>query len=211
MAITKVYKSNTLVILDAGHGIDTPGKRSPIWSDGTQLFEWEFNRDVVNIISEFLNTSKISHSILINCDMDISLSSRVLEINNLVSKLKMTYKVYLVSVHGNASESSKARGIEVFTSVGETKSDRIASVFINHLKSLRWPMRLDLSDGDPDKEANFKIIKDTTCPAILTENGFYTNEEECRMMLSKEWRTKIALAHVKAIEEVERRHDEIFS
>ena len=28
------------VILDNGHGKDTPGKRSPVWTDGAQLFEW---------------------------------------------------------------------------------------------------------------------------------------------------------------------------
>ena len=42
-------ESNYLWILDNGHGgmIDgvyqTPGKRSPVWPDGTQLFEGEFN------------------------------------------------------------------------------------------------------------------------------------------------------------------------
>jgi hypothetical protein len=45
--------SNYLWILDNGHGgmIDgvyqTPGKRSPVWPDGTQLFEGEFNRAIV--------------------------------------------------------------------------------------------------------------------------------------------------------------------
>ena len=28
------------VLLDNGHGENTPGKRSPKWSDGSQLFEW---------------------------------------------------------------------------------------------------------------------------------------------------------------------------
>ena len=36
------------ILLDNGHGYDTPGKRSPIWPDGSQLFEWEFNRDIVS-------------------------------------------------------------------------------------------------------------------------------------------------------------------
>ena len=39
-----ITNSNTLIIIDEGHGRDTPGKRSPLWSDGTQLYEWEFNR-----------------------------------------------------------------------------------------------------------------------------------------------------------------------
>ena len=41
----------SMVILDNGHGKETSGKRSPIWSDGSQLFEWEFNRDIVQRIS----------------------------------------------------------------------------------------------------------------------------------------------------------------
>ena len=34
------------VLIDNGHGVDTKGKRSPVWPDGRQLFEWEFNRDI---------------------------------------------------------------------------------------------------------------------------------------------------------------------
>ena len=42
------------IILDNGHGNNTPGKRSPKWEDGTQLFEYEFNRDIVKRISAML-------------------------------------------------------------------------------------------------------------------------------------------------------------
>lgn len=42
------------ILLDNGHGYDTPGKRSPIWPDGSQLFEWEFNRDIVSRIEILL-------------------------------------------------------------------------------------------------------------------------------------------------------------
>ena len=37
--------------LDNGHGKKTAGKRSPVFDDGeTQLFEYEFNRDIVRRI-----------------------------------------------------------------------------------------------------------------------------------------------------------------
>jgi N-acetylmuramoyl-L-alanine amidase len=36
-------------------------------------------------------------------------------------------------------------------------------------------------------------------PAILSENGFHTNKEECAKMFTKEWNEKIAQAHVNAI------------
>lgn len=60
-----LFDSKTFVILDNGHGIDTPGKRSPVWSDGTQLFEYEFTRDIVGKISEWLKFGGISHCILV--------------------------------------------------------------------------------------------------------------------------------------------------
>ena len=53
--------SKPIIILDNGHGMETPGKRSPIWSDRTQLLEYEFNRDVVRRIEAALNERGIAN------------------------------------------------------------------------------------------------------------------------------------------------------
>ena len=64
---TPPAKSNYLWILDNGHGgiIDgvyqTPGKRSPLWPDGTQLFEGEFNRAIVNRLVTMCKETGIEH------------------------------------------------------------------------------------------------------------------------------------------------------
>jgi hypothetical protein len=34
------------ILIDNGHGENTPGKRSPVWEDGVQLFEWEYAREI---------------------------------------------------------------------------------------------------------------------------------------------------------------------
>ena len=60
-------------------------------------------------------------------------------------------------------------------------------------------MRADWSDGNPDKVANYKILR-CSHPAILTESGFYTNKEECEFMLSNEGKDLISTLHVNAIE-----------
>ncbi len=52
-----LFDSKTFVILDNGHGIDTPGKRSPVWGDKLQLLEYEFNRDIVGKISNLLKVA----------------------------------------------------------------------------------------------------------------------------------------------------------
>ena len=60
--------------------------------------------------------------------------------------------------------------------------------------------RTDDSDGDMDKEKNFKVIRETICPAILTENFFMTHEKECKeILMNRQGRRKIALAHFNMI------------
>ena len=49
------------IILENGHGSQTPGKRSPIWGDGSQLLEWEFNRDIVRRIVQHTRERRRRH------------------------------------------------------------------------------------------------------------------------------------------------------
>lgn len=60
-------------------------------------------------------------------------------------------------------------------------------------------MRADRSDGDSDYEENFYILRHTVCPAVLTENGFYTNQEDLAMLESREGRRAITDLHVEGI------------
>jgi N-acetylmuramoyl-L-alanine amidase len=42
-------------------------------------------------------------------------------------------------------------------------------------------------------------------PAVLTENGFFSNKEECKKLLDNHWRQLIADAHFAAIAAVEKK------
>ena len=188
----------TMVILDNGHGNDTAGKRSPIWGDSSQLMEYEFNRDVVNMIHSSLGSLGIGSTILVPEINDISLKERSDRVNVIYTKLKQTHNVFLVSVHANAGGGV---GWECFTSKGETQSDKLAECLCNSATSF-WKnkkIRMDTLDGDKDKEENFYILKNTLCPAVLTENFFYDNEAECRYLMSKEGRKEVAKVHVDGI------------
>jgi len=204
-------------ILDNGHGgIDNDGNYTtcPNWTsnpntwhkmhvhNGVPLYEGEFNRKVVDSIAEKLWSLSIKHEVLVYEDDDISLEDRVDRTNDLHSKLK---NCIFISIHGNAF-NSRAKGFEIFTSKGETKSDKVASIFgIKMAKAFPDKvMRWDMSDGDLDKEANFYVLKYTNCPAILTENFFFDNKEDAELMMSDEGIEKIAQAHVDAIVNIEK-------
>ena len=196
--LSQLYPDIT-ILLDNGHGSNTFGKRSPKWEDGTQLFEYVFNRNIVERIAVLLKAAGIKYEIIVPEKTDISLATRCKRVNDLYTKLKG--KCFLISVHGNAG---KGTGFEVWTSIGRTKSDDIATIMWQEMKT-EFPndkMRMDTTDGDVDKEKDYTILKKTSCPAILTENFFMDTEKDCRLMMSEEGRQKIANAHVRAIQRV---------
>jgi len=202
-------KSNYLFLLDPGHGgiIDgiyqTEGKRSPVWDDGSILYEGVFTRDVVRRIVEMAPQFGVHCINLVPEQTDVSLKERVSRANESRSFHRGMDCIY-VSIHANAGGG---HGIEVFTSPGLTRSDAIATVFLKRL-NLAFPtvrLRTDMSDGDPDKEANFYVLRKTLMPAVLTENFFMDNEKECKeYLMSKSGRDKIARAHLSAMAEIER-------
>lgn len=61
------------------------------------------------------------------------------------------------------------------------------------------PLRIDLTDGDRDKEENFFILKNTACAAVLTENLFQDNRSDVEFLLSPVGRNAIVDLHVDGI------------
>lgn len=192
-----------LAILDNGHGYDTPGKRSPKLPDGRQLMEWEFNRKVTKRIGELCHENGIRYLILVPEKNDVSLSERCKRVN----AIKDT--CFLFSIHVNActmgGKWGAARGISFFTSKGKTKSDDYATILFNEAKNefeTEFKLRTDMSDGDPDWEENFAILKNTSCPAVLSENFFMDNRDECEFLLTDEAVERIAQVHFRAIKKI---------
>lgn len=187
------------ILLDNGHGNDTPGKRSPVWADGSQLFEWASNRDIVKRIAKRLDADGIPYVIIVPEDHDVSLGERCRRANALCAKYGKENCLY-ISVHSNAA-NGKARGIEIYTSKGVTASDGYAEHFFDECKAM-FPgvkFRCDLADGDHDKEENFYVLRHTACPAVLTESFFFDNEQDCRYLMSEEGKETIAEWHYRAI------------
>ena len=185
-------------LLDNGHGVNCAGKRSPIWGDGSQLFEWEFNRDIVRRIAAKLKADGVKFEILVPEETDVSLQERCRRAN--LYQL-MYNNCVLFSIHGNAGGGT---GWECYTSKGTTKADEIATLLYNEAEKefTGWKIRKDYTDSDADKEANFYILKHTVCPAVLTENFFFDNEKDCKLMLSEAGRERIAKIHINVIKKL---------
>ena len=187
------------VLIDNGHGENTPGKRSP---DG-RLREWAYSREIADMVVAGLCKKGIDAERIVNEDTDVPLSERCRRANEIYKETGN--KAILVSIHcnaaGNGANWMQARGWEAWTSVGQTKADILADCLYDVAENVlpKMKIRKDISDGDSDKESNFYILKHTNCPAVLTENFFQDNKEDVEYLLSREGKEVIVQIHVDGI------------
>lgn len=198
--------SNYLWCLDAGHGgIDKDGNyttapaKMHTFSDFT-IHEGVINRRICEILYKELELKAIDFALVYHDVEDTPLHKRV-EIADSVFR-KDNRAIYL-SVHSNAGGGS---GFEIFTSPGQTKSDKVANVFAETYQKFfpQFAFRKDYSDGDWDKEANFYVLRKTDCPALLVENLFFDRRPEAVYLSSEEGQRNIAKCIVQCIENVEK-------
>lgn len=173
----------TTLMLDKGHGLldeqgvyVTPGKRATL-PDGRVVYEGVENQKYVDALTIKAKEAgfKVVYAVKPKDFRDVSLVDRVKKANRHPNRNSMLY----ISVHNNAA-NGKAFGTEIFTSVGQTLSDIYAEHILKTYKSV-YPerrLRLEQSDRDMDKEANFYVLRETHMPAILIEYGFFDNPED---------------------------------
>lgn len=174
-----------VILIDSGHGFiidgvyQTHGKRSPVWQDGTQLFEGEFNKQIKARLMEMLQRDGIPFVDINPESIDVPLSLRVKRANEYENSL-------YISLHANAGGGT---GCEIFTSVNcsnasTAMADYMAAGYKPHFPEERWR---------GIKKRDFYVVKNTNMPAILIESFFMDNEEECkRYLMTSSGRDRIA-------------------
>lgn len=185
-----------LVLLDNGHGINTPGKASP---DGS-LKEYKYTREIVSSIQKQLTEEGIDSKILVPEDADISLKERVSRVNKLC---KDNDNVILISVHCNAAGSDgqwhNAKGWSVFISQNSSNNSKeLATCLAKEAELLGLKMRYS-TPGQAYWVQSLAMCRDTNCPAVLTENLFQDNKEDVEFLLSEEGKKSIVTLHVNGI------------
>lgn len=187
---------NLNVVIDAGHGPNTAGKRTP----DDSMREFHFNSVVARYVRDELAgyetaaggkvTVKFTHAD--DGSRDVPLTERVAVANSWPADV-------FVSIHANAYGDgwNDANGIETYTAiVCSATSTKLAAAVQKALIA-----ETGLRDRGV-KKADFTVIAKTTMPAILAECGFMTNRTEAALLKSEAYRKKCAVAIVAGMVEV---------
>ncbi len=155
---------------------------------------------------EHLQCRGYDASLVVPEEEDISLEERYMRINRIAIRHgHEPNDTFVVSIHVNAAGSGvmwhDATGWSAYTFSGHTESDKLATCLYKaaqkHLPGHR--LRTDYSDGNPDIEKPFYILKHTYCAAVLTENGFMDSGISLSFLESDEGKRAIVALHVEGI------------
>ncbi len=163
-------RKRPLVVVDPGHGGSDPGAVN----GRLALRECDINLDLALLFAAMARN-----------DFDVILARTKDELVSLQTRAEISNRekadVFL-SFHCNAAVAELAHGFEVWTTPGETPADPLATKIFEALLRVRNTGRADWDDGDPDKEANFYVLRNTVAPAVLIEFGFISNDDEARWL-----------------------------
>lgn len=187
-----------IVLIDNGHGKDTPGKCSP---DG-RLREYSYCRDIARRVSRQLSLRGIDARLLVPEAGDTPLKERVRRVNGVVQKAGAE-NVLLVSIHNNAAGADgrwhSARGFSVFISRNASDRSRLlAQIFTENATAMGL---MGNRCVPPEKYwvQSLAMTRETACPAVLTENLFQDNNEDVEFLLSDSGKRAITDLHVNSI------------
>lgn len=192
-------KQDFTLILDNGHGSNTPGKCSP---DRT-LREYAWARTMTALIAQKARARGIRTEIIVPETTDVPLATRSARANAIARKHGLK-KCLFISVHINAAGADgrwhDATGFTAWVAQNASRNSKTfarlvtAEMKARGLGGNRAPNPLGYHT------ANFAVIRRADCPAVLTENLFQDNRTEVRYLLSPQGQDTIAEAHVAAIE-----------
>jgi N-acetylmuramoyl-L-alanine amidase len=168
-------KNKKIIVIDAGHGgIDFGAIKE-------DLNEKNLISEITNKIKAMYSDSEVSIHFTRTDDEFIDLKNRT----NLINAIKPDL---VISLHINNNKNTDTNGFEIFI------TDKID--FLNENKILAEKLSSKLSKTQLKnrglKTAPFHILKNSSCPSLMVELGFISNENDRKFIASEKGQTEIA-------------------
>lgn len=171
------------VVLDAGHGGRDPGAIAV-----TGMQEKAVNLAVARRTAQLLRSRGVKVLMTRTDDTFMELDDRADVANNAHADL-------FVSIHADSAENPSARGFTAYVARAASRdSHAAAESILARLGKLPTPDR-------GLRQADYRVLVRTSCPAVLVELGFLSNTGEARRLAEDDYREHLARALADGIAE----------
>jgi N-acetylmuramoyl-L-alanine amidase len=168
-------KPKALVVIDAGHGGHDPGAMSG------GLREKDINLAVALKVADLLEQRGIGVILTRQQDQFIELEERANIANRRNADL-------FVSIHSDSNPDRSRRGYTVFVARGASPEAYRAATCIGQT------MAATGSDSHGIREAEYKVLMNTSGPAVLVEMGHLSNAQDIARLRDAGWQNRLAQA-----------------
>ncbi len=206
---SKVFSSDTCVVIDAGHGGFDSGT---IGVDGLTL-EKDINLDIANRVNALLTAFGINTVTVRDTDKsvesDSSLRQKSAKISDIKNRLALAESIdnsVLLSIHQNHYGDPAVNGAQVFYSKNNPLSAVLAQQIQNSIVKL---VQTENNRSIKESTSGIYILDKASVPAVMVECGFLSNYNELQLLKNEYYRKKISfsiaigvLEYLKQTEEV---------
>lgn len=185
-----------IICLDAGHYLETPGKRCMKALDPKETREWSLNERIARKVQSFLSKYDCT-----TMRVDDTTGKTEVTLYNRVTKANKSGATCYVSIHHNAGISGgTGGGIVVYAHPQSSEASRqLQQITCDHLIK---ETGLKGNRSNPVALADLYVLRKTTMPAILCECGFMDSATDVPIILTDEFATNAARGIAEAIVEM---------
>lgn len=182
------------ICLNAGHGINTAGKRCLQSLDPKETREWTLNSRIVSKIEELLSVYEGYELLRVDDPtgkLDVPLGTRTTKAN------KFEANIY-ISIHHNAGVNGGGGGGIVaytYTKVSKETEEWQKALYDSLIKHTG----LKGNRSNPKPKSNLWECRKTEMPAVLLECGFMDSKTDVPIILTEEYAHKCAVAITEVI------------
>ena len=182
------------IAIDAGHGRYTPGKRCLNAIDPLETREWTLNSRIAEKVIAHLERcgAEVLRTDDATGQTDVSLSARSGRINQWGAD-------YSVSIHHDSGAGGTSAGgttVFVYSGPHSSKSDALQRAVYEGIIAACGKFG---NRATPCNSANFHMVREPNCPAILVECGFMDSSIDTPMILTEAFAEKCALGIARGI------------
>lgn len=181
-------KSKPVIVLDAGHGGDDPGK---VGINGE--LEKDLNLSIVLILKEIL---KEDYTVILTRDTDVMLcdegvnNKKTSDLKNRVKLINESSCDIAILIHQNSFQSENAKGAQVFYHAKSEDGKFLATCLQEELIAGSDPSNTRSAKSDQ----TYYILKNATPTVVIVECGFLSNPEEAARLCLLSYQESLALS-----------------
>lgn len=171
-----VRSGSGLVVIDPGHGGSDPGAQSVLG-----YWEKDINLKISNKVVGYLRDAGITVVMTRERDIYPELEERAALANNKNADL-------FVSIHCDSNGDRMHKGFTIYQArAASSDTKKAGRILERHLSDTNIP-----SKGL--RNADYRVLVQTNCPAVLVECGFMSNYDEAALLMDPWYQNKIARA-----------------